>query len=187
MRGLLMMVLVVVGVAVAVLMRGEAAPDGAAATPRTGEASGDAAPLPPPPTGSPADEAEVLAVVQALFDAMRARDSLAMADLFHDQARLMSAMVQEDGVEMVRETPIGAFVRSVGRAENHLDERTAGEEVRVDGPLATAWTPYAFHVDGEFSHCGVNAFQLVRTDGAWKILQITDTRRQDACPEGAPI
>lgn len=186
MRGLLMMVLLVVGVAMAFLMRGETAPDGAAATPRTAETTGDAAPSPPPPTGSSADEAEVLAVVQALFDAMRARDSVAMADLFHDQARLMSAVARDDGVETVRETPIGTFVQSVGRAEAYLDERTGGEEVRLDGPLAAAWIPYTFHLDGEFSHCGVNAFQLVRADEAWKILQITDTRRQDACPEGAP-
>lgn len=186
MRGLLMVVLLAMGVAAVLLLRGEAAEDDVSATLGRG-AAGDVAPPALPVNGSPADEAEVLAVVQALFDAMRARDSVAMADLFHDRARLMSAVAREDGVEMVRETPIAAFVRSVGQAEAHLDERTGGEEVRVDGSLATAWTPYAFHLDGEFSHCGVNAFQLVRTDGAWKILQITDTRRQDACPEGAPI
>jgi hypothetical protein len=51
----------------------------------------------------------------------------------------------------------------------------------VDGPLATAWMDYTFHVGERFSHCGVNAFQLFRSDDGWQIIQIADTRRSE-CP-----
>lgn len=49
----------------------------------------------------------------------------------------------------------------------------------MDGPLATAWTPYAFYLGDTLSHCGTNAFQLAKLKDDWKIIQITDTRRKD--------
>lgn len=54
-------------------------------------------------------------------------------------------------------------------------------DVRTDGDLATVWVPYAFYVGDDFSHCGTNAFQLARLDGAWSIIRVTDTRRPDNC------
>ena len=35
--------------------------------------------------------------------------------------------------------------------------------------IATVWTPYDFWIDGKFSHCGIDAFDLVKTDEGWKI------------------
>ena len=32
-----------------------------------------------------------------------------------------------------------------------------------------------------FSHCGVDAFQLVKTAAGWKIFQLSDTRRKEKC------
>src|SRR5256885_3716182 len=39
-------------------------------------------------------------------------------------------------------------------------ERMWNPEVRIDGGIATLWTPYDFHVGPRFSHCGYDAFQL---------------------------
>jgi hypothetical protein len=36
-------------------------------------------------------------------------------------------------------------------------------------------------VDGEFSHCGVDAFILVLTEDGWRILSIADTRTTEGC------
>lgn len=42
--------------------------------------------------------------------------------------------------------------------------------------IAVVWTPYAFHVDRELSHCGVDAFSLVDGgDGEWKIAGVVYT------------
>jgi hypothetical protein len=62
-----------------------------------------------------------------------------------------------------------------------LDERILAYEIRIDGPMATAWTPYEFYVNGDFSHCGVNSFQLVKFVEGWKIVYIIDTRRKEPC------
>jgi hypothetical protein len=45
---------------------------------------------------------------------------------------------------------------------------------------------YTFYVGDQMSHCGVNAFQLMKTTEGWKIIGITDTRRKDNCITTAP-
>ncbi|WP_233992722.1 nuclear transport factor 2 family protein [Salinibacter altiplanensis] len=131
------------------------------------------------PESVPAEEEAVRRTIEALFDGMRAGDSTAVRGLFHDGARLHTAVGPSD-TAAVRRTPVDAFVEAVGQPhEQAWDERTWAVEVRVDGPLASAWVPYAFYLGDERSHCGVNAVQLVRQADGWRILQLTDTRRQD--------
>jgi hypothetical protein len=50
-------------------------------------------------------------------------------------------------------------------------ERIWNPEVRVHGLIATVWTPYDFWTDGKFSHCGVDAFDLIKTAEGWKIFR----------------
>ena len=123
--------------------------------------------------------------VGELFDGMRAGDSTAARDVVHDDARLRTAGGASDAAG-VSETPVDAFVAAVGQPRERVwDERTWDVAVRVDGPLASAWVPYVFYRGDERSHCGVNAVQLVRGPDGWRILQLTDTRRQacDVPPE----
>ena len=58
------------------------------------------------------------------------------------------------------------------------EERISDYQVRIDGIMATVWTPYEFYLNDEFHHGGVNAFQLFRGEEGWKIVSISDTRRK---------
>jgi hypothetical protein len=53
--------------------------------------------------------------------------------------------------------------------------------VRIDGPLAVVTVDYSFYAGQQFSHCGIDAFQLFRGPAGWKIFQLTDTRRRTGC------
>jgi len=119
--------------------------------------------------------AEVLGVVTTLFDGMREQDGEKLRSVFHPDARLHTAGGPGGG------TPIEAFIQSVLSGTAELDEVTFDEEVLADGPLAVAWTPYNLFVDGEFSHCGVDAFTMIRSAEGWRILQIVDTRVGEGC------
>jgi len=131
--------------------------------------------------GSTDDQAAARAVVDALFDGMRAADSSAVAGVFASNARLMSTG-NRNGTPMIQESSIAAFAGAVGKAQpNSWDERIWDVMIHVNGNLATAWMAYAFYHDGNFSHCGVNAFQIVKLEEGWKILQITDTRQREGC------
>lgn len=133
------------------------------------------------------EEAAVMAVVERLFDGMRAADTTMVRATFHPDARLVGT-AEEDGRTTVRMVPVDRFVEAVGRPRDAVwDERIWDPEVRVDDRLATVWVPYAFYLGEELSHCGVDAFQLSRAQGGWVIVQIADTRRREGCdaPEEA--
>lgn len=126
-------------------------------------------------------EKDVLAVVEALFDGMRAADSSAVRSTLDPEARLVSVVDGENGPAL-RGEPIDGFVSAVGSPhEETWDERIWDPEVRIDGRLATVWVPYAFYLGEAFSHCGVDAFQLFESAEGWKIFQIADTRRREGC------
>jgi len=133
------------------------------------------------PAGSEAQADSVRAHVVDLFDAMRSADGDAVLGHFHERASLYSVSAGPDGLARVQVTDIERFAEAVGGDHPEYDERIGPVEVRMDGALATAYMPYAFYVGGEFSHCGVNAFHLVRTAEGWRTLHITDTRRRAEC------
>jgi len=126
-----------------------------------------------------ADEAEVIAVAQKLFDGMRARDTALIRSVFDPAGRLIG--LTRDGAVRA-ESPDG-FIRAVASAKAGAvwNERIWDTEVRVDGNIAQLWAKYDFHLNDTFSHCGIDAFQMARTAAGWKIVQIADTRRTTGC------
>ena len=131
-----------------------------------------------PTHGQSTAEKEVIAVVDQLFAGMRQSDSAAVRQVFASEAQLHT--VSND--RTLRQTSLAQFLTAIGTPHDEVwDEQVTSYEVRIDGPLATVWTPYRFYRGEAFSHCGTNAFQLYRSPDGWKILQITDTRKKEGC------
>ena len=132
---------------------------------------------------SSADAADVMTSVRRLFDGMRAGDSAMVRSAFDSNPRLVTTMVR-NGVPVLTTGSVEDFVRAVGTPHDEIwDERISNEVVQVDGPLATVWMRYSFYLGGNFSHCGVNAFELFRRPDGWRITSIADTRRRERCDE----
>lgn len=126
-------------------------------------------------------EDSVKAVINKLFDAMRNADSKSLIDCFADSAILQSVSDKE-GVVKITTEQIKEFADFVGTVnKGDADERITFDLVKVDAALAIAWTPYKFYYKGNFSHCGVDSYQLVRINGKWKIQYLIDTRRNTGC------
>ena len=127
-------------------------------------------------------EDSVKAVVNQLFAAMKGANAAMLKETFADSAVLQTIRRKQDGTFFVQNEKVSDFVEQIGKAKkDSLDERITFETVKIDGPLAIAWTPYKFYYAGNFSHCGVNSFQLVRINGRWKIQFLIDTRRRQGC------
>jgi imidazolonepropionase-like amidohydrolase len=127
------------------------------------------------------DEREaVLAVVQRLWDGMRRRDTALVRSVF-DSSAALTRVATRNGEARVQVTPVSGFVEALGRASEAWNERMFAPDVRVDGSLATVWTEYDFHLGSQFSHCGVDAFQLLKTSAGWKIVALSDTARREGC------
>ena len=133
------------------------------------------------PATAQTPEADVLQVVQRLFDGMRAADTTAMRSTFHPDVRLVTTGTR-DGQPVAAIVPVDRWLEGVASADRVLDERLHDPEVRVSGGLATVWVFYTLHIGEELSHCGFDAFQLVLTGDGWKISQVADTRQREDCP-----
>ncbi|MEZ4701137.1 MAG: nuclear transport factor 2 family protein [Rhodothermales bacterium] len=133
------------------------------------------------PAAAQSEEEAVMAVIHRLFDGMRAGDGDVVRNVFTADA-LMHSVVVRDGVTSLRPGSAAEFANAVGQPHDKVwDERIWDPQVHVDGHLATAWTPYAFYLGGQFSHCGANSFQLMKGSEGWKIVYIVDSRRQADC------
>lgn len=126
------------------------------------------------------DRADVLAVMERLFDAMRARDSAAIRAIAHPELRIFVSLTQA-GAPALRTVSLEDFMRTIAAADAYLDETVADPELRIDGDLATIWTYYDFVRGGRFSHCGYDSFQLARTTRGWTIVGLAYTHRTEDC------
>lgn len=127
------------------------------------------------------EEREVLAVIQQLFDGMRAKDTARMRALLHPHARMVSPAVRDGAVVINVDSPDRWLAGVAGSTAGLLDERTRNPVVHIDGALASVWIEYTFYVGERLSHCGIDTFHLVRTAEGWRIIDLADTRRREGC------
>ena len=127
-------------------------------------------------------EDSVRATVNSLFTGMKNADAMLLKSAFSADAILQTITRDREGKTVVRNEDVADFANSISKIKkDSADERIVFETIKIDGPLAMVWTPYHFYYNGQFSHCGVNSFQLVRLTEGWKIQYLVDTRRRTGC------
>jgi dipeptidyl aminopeptidase/acylaminoacyl peptidase len=142
------------------------------------------APLPARAQADAADEKAVLAAVQKLFDAMKDGDAEKAREVLVVDGQFMSLRPGEGGEgQIVQAQSNETFLEQLAAAQNEWLERMWDAEVMIHGDLALVWTPYDFHRDGEFSHCGIDVIDVIRIDGAWKVAGGTYTVEREGCPD----
>ncbi len=124
----------------------------------------------------------VKATISKLFAAMKNADSAGVMASFHPAAIMQTLTKTKEGKDTIRANTVEQFASSVGKYSfSDLDERIEFGAVQVDDGIAIVWAPYKFYFKQNFSHCGVNSFQLVRINDEWKIQYLIDTRRKTTC------
>ena len=124
-------------------------------------------------------EDSIKTTVNKLFAGMKNGDAALLRSAFAD-----SAIMQTIAKDRIRTETIGEFADFVSKQpKDAADEQIQFETIKIDGPLAIVWTPYKFYYKGNFSHCGIDSYQLVRINGIWKIQYLIDTRRKANCGE----
>ena len=130
------------------------------------------------------DADAVKQTINTMFDAMRKGDSTMLRSTFHKNIVFEGVANKKDGtVDLNIDNP-NDFIKAVGTPHTEMwDEQITFNDIKIDGDLASVWTPYKFYLGKTFSHCGVDVFTLMRTPAGWKIIYIIDTRRKGNCPE----
>ncbi|MCR9173612.1 MAG: nuclear transport factor 2 family protein [bacterium] len=128
------------------------------------------------------DSSAVRATIDQLFQGMKNGDSTLVAAVFHPEIQMMSTFTDEEGNPRSHKGSAAEFKNAVGTPHDQVwDERISNVRIQIDGNLAQAWMDYSFYLDDTFSHCGVNAIQLFKTNEGWKMVHLADTRRRSDC------
>ena len=139
----------------------------------------------------PPEEQAAGAVADALFAAMRAKDAAAIRATFLETGQL-TALDQPrtgTGFPKTRHYTAEAFAKLIAEAQaGEFNERMPNKEVKIYGNAAVVVGRYTFHVGDKFSHCGTNAFHLLKTATGWKIANATSTLEFAQCdaPQSNP-
>lgn len=120
--------------------------------------------------------------INTMLDAMRKGDSTLLRSVLAKEMELQSISADKMGKVSLSNKSADGLVTQIGTPHAAVyDERIVFGGIKIDGPLASVWTPYKFYLGNAFSHCGVNFFQLAKTEGGWKIIHIEYTVRTDNC------
>ncbi|MCZ6715517.1 MAG: nuclear transport factor 2 family protein [Gammaproteobacteria bacterium] len=128
------------------------------------------------------DRVAVVDMVQTFFDAMTDRDVDVMRTLLTTDGIVYGYRETADGLQITRSAH-AALVAGIGERNNTLIERFWDPQILLHDRMAIVWTPYDFYVDGEFSHCGIDNFNFLKTDQGWKITGIVFSMEPDNCAE----
>ena len=105
------------------------------------------------PVSAQSPEDDVRAVIDKLFDGMRAGDSTMVRSVFYTGVQMGRAMDQG-----LRTGTPDRFLNAIGTPHDEVwDERVWDVKIHVDQRLASAWMEFAFYLDDTLHHCGVNS------------------------------
>ena len=130
-----------------------------------------------------AEKALIGATIQELFDAYRVGDSARVAAVFTPEAKLQTIHKDKSGTVIISDPfPIQKLTSYIGKGLSEVhDERLWDTQIFYDDFMATVWTRYAFYLGKKFTHCGTEAINLRKVEGAWKIFYLADTRQLEKC------
>ena len=133
------------------------------------------------------DSVAAIAVADSALAAISRGDPIALTDLMVDSAMTYSIRVR-DGRPI-----LGSRTKAENRARTSrgtVTERGFSPSAMLSGRLAVVWFPYDLYIDGAWSHCGVDAFTMVRLDSGWRIASMAwSVEQPPACqqhPSGPP-
>ena len=126
------------------------------------------------------ESANVLAPINGLFAAFSAGDSAAALRVVYSDGRVtaVGTLHSRSGLRQQSWTEFAARLKP----GEGFQESISDPAIEVDGDIAMVWAPFVVRVGGKVSNCGFDHFDLVRENGAWKVMNITFSSRTTGCP-----
>ncbi len=129
------------------------------------------------------DKKAVVAVVDKLFDNMAAHKPDAIVALHTADAQLVALIKQADGKSLIQTLKAEQFSKSFAVKNAEIKEVMYDHKVEIHDDLALVSGRYVFFVNDKISHCGANAFHLVRTEKGWLIGGASSTMDRNGCTD----
>jgi hypothetical protein len=128
------------------------------------------------------DREAVLEVLDFFFSAMTAKNAVAMQEVMTIDGVMYGYTDGENGPEIFSITHTD-YLEGLSTHEGLPVERIWNPRVDLHDRIAIAWTPYDFHNDGVFSHCGMNTFSLLKREDGWRITGVVFSVQTEGCEE----
>lgn len=112
-----------------------------------------------------------------LFKAMREKNQENIRGLFLPEGQLVALDKPPDGKGFSNPRTFFAegFAKNIANVKGEIIERMQDKKVEITGDLAVVSGRYTLHIGEKFSHCGINTFNLLRTENGWKIINAAST------------
>jgi hypothetical protein len=137
--------------------------------------------------GTSVDERAALAVADSVLVALTSGDNATLIRLTLDSA-VVGGIGIRNGVERMSLSSWRPYTSRTGPST--FTERGFDATARVQGRVAQVWVPYDLYIGDKWSHCGVDIFTMMKSDGRWRVAALVYTIEQPpACrkhPAGPP-
>lgn len=122
-------------------------------------------------------------VITTFFKGLHKGDSAMIHKTLHKNVKIQTTSTDAKGNKTIQTDSKNRLLTAVANKnpEAVYFEKLLSITVHIDGNLASIWTPYEFYLNGNFSHCGANSFQLFNNNGLWQIIYLVDMRRRTNC------
>ena len=122
-------------------------------------------------------------VIETFFEGLHKGDSTIMATTLHKELKVQTTFTNRQQQKILRTEERGQLLINVSKKKpsDKYEEKLLSYDIKIDGNLASVWTPYEFYLNDNFSHCGANSFQLFNHGKKWEIIYLVDMRRRGNC------
>lgn len=139
--------------------------------------------------GADTDARTAIAVADSVLAALSSGDAATLKRLTIDSA-IVGSSGMRNGVERLSVSSWVRYTSGPGGTSS-FTERGFGATARVQDRVAQVWVPYDLYIGKNWSHCGVDAFTLIKSDGRSRVASLIYTIEQPpACqkhPAGPPM
>ena len=129
------------------------------------------------------EKKEIKNTIETFFVGLQKGDSTILKNTLHKDIKIQTTFTNKKGEKHLKTESRANLLKNVAnkKPDNTYLEKLLSYTIKVDGNLASVWTPYEFYLNGKFSHCGANSFQLFNNNGKWEIIYLVDMRRRANC------
>ncbi|MGK0412963.1 MAG: hypothetical protein ACJA1B_001165 [Polaribacter sp.] len=130
-------------------------------------------------------EKQIKSVIEIFFKGLHKGDSTLMNSTLHKNIKIQTTSTNKQGKNILQTESKQELLTSIANKKptDIYLEKLLAIDIKIDGNLASVWTPYEFYFNGNFSHCGANSFQLFDNNGKWEIIFLVDMRRTENCQQ----
>ncbi|MEO5934310.1 MAG: nuclear transport factor 2 family protein [Duganella sp.] len=136
------------------------------------------------PVTTPAEVAAITAVTVDFQAALKAKDARKLSSLMLNSNILFAAPANDKQVAFIRKEidpnsdgvragGYNDFVQFVKSEKRQIEEKFYDVKITQDGDMAWVMFDYEFLFDGVVQNHGIEAWQMVKRDGLWKIFSVT--------------